>query len=107
MRFDVVAVVAVDQHLHAGIPVLTDQVDCLGDRADKTPQRPARGQPLTLRPHGSIASGEQSTVVVRLFNRIVITLCGIAMAAKHRKLVPHRVGIAADIAGIGQASDRA
>jgi hypothetical protein len=29
------------------------------------------------------------------------------VAAKHRELVPHRVNVAADIAGIGQAGDRA
>ena len=36
MRFIVVTIVAVDQQLHTGIPILADQVDGLGHCADKT-----------------------------------------------------------------------
>ena len=43
---------------------------------------------------------------MRLFNRTVIALRRLAMAAEHRELVPHHFGVAADVAGVGQAGDR-
>jgi hypothetical protein len=64
-------------------------------------------QPLTLRRHSGIVTAEQPAVIVGSFNRNVVTLRRVAMLTRYRKLVPHRFRITADLAGIGQASDRA
>ena len=93
VSLDVVPVIAVDQQMHASVLILADQIDSRGHRADKTPQWPALSQPLTLRRHSDLVATEQPAVIVGRFNRSVITLRGVAMLAKHRKLVPHRTRI--------------
>src|SRR5262252_4852917 len=98
MRFAVVTIVAVDQQLHTGILILADQVDGLGHRADKTPQWPAGSQSLTFCRHCSLIASEQPTVIVGRFNCRVVSSSAIAVATKHRQLVPDYVRIAADVA---------
>jgi hypothetical protein len=107
MGLHVVAIVTVDQQLYAGVTVLADQINCLGHTADKASQWSASRQPFPLRSHGRVVPGKQPAVVVRLFNRGLVALCAIAVPPKHRELVSHHIGVAADIAGIGKASDRA
>src|SRR5580704_14506999 len=82
---DVVPVIAVDQQVHTGVLILADQIDGLGHCAHKTPQRSALSQPLTLRRHSGLVAAEQ------------VTLRGVAMLTKYRKLVPHRFRITADV----------
>src|SRR5271156_3113391 len=55
---DVVSVVAVDQQVNTGILKLADQIDSLGHRAHKTPQRSALSQPLTLRRHSGLVAAQ-------------------------------------------------
>src|ERR1700730_11432636 len=107
VSLDVVPVIAVDQQVHTGVLILADQIDGLGHCAHKPPQRSALSQPLTLRRHSGLVAAEQPAVIVGRFNRSVVTLRGVAMLTKYRKLVPHRFRITADVAGIGQSSDRA
>ena len=57
VSLDVVPVIAVDQKLHAGVLILADQIDGRRHGADKTPQRPASGQPLTFRLHSGLVAG--------------------------------------------------
>src|SRR5437899_2915165 len=57
---DVVPPIGADQQLDAGVLVLPDEVDGLGRRADKAAQRPGGGgQPLALRRHCGIVTGEK------------------------------------------------
>ena len=84
MRFIVVTIVAVDQQLHTGILILADQVDGLGHRADKTPQRPAVSQSLTFCRHCGLIASEQPTVIVGRFDRRVVAPSTIAVTMKHR-----------------------
>ena len=105
VSLDVVPVIAVDQQVHTGVLILADQIDGLGHRADKTAQRSALSQPLTLRRHSGLVAAEQPAVIVGRFDRGAVTLRGVAMPTKHRELVPHRFRITTDVAGIGQASD--
>src|SRR5215472_15035132 len=107
MRFIVVTIVAVDQQLYTGILILADQVDGLGNRADKTPQRPAVSQSLTFCRHCGLIASEQPTVIMGPFDRRVVAASAIAVTTKHRQLVPDHVWIAADVAGLREAGDRA
>src|SRR4051795_13692940 len=72
VSLNVVSVVAVDQQVHTGVLVLADQIDGLGHRTHKTPQRSALSQPLTLRRHSGLVAAEQPAVIVGRFNRSVV-----------------------------------
>src|SRR5271167_2008780 len=63
VSLNVVSVIAVDQQVHTGVLILGDQIDGLGHRADKTPQRSALSQPLTLRRHSGLVAAQQPTVI--------------------------------------------
>src|SRR5580693_4858266 len=76
---DVVPVIAVDQQVHTGVLILADQIDGLGHRADKTPQRSALSQLLALRRHIWLVAAEQPAVIVGDFNCMAVTLRGVAM----------------------------
>src|ERR1700726_668938 len=62
VSLDVVPVVDVDKQGHTSRLILADYIDGLGHRADKTAQRAALSQPLTLRRHSGLVAAEQPAV---------------------------------------------
>src|SRR5258708_10416517 len=104
---DVVPPIGADQQLDAGVLVLPDEVDGLRGRADKAAQRSGGGgQPLALRRHRGVVTGEKPGLDTGLFDRVVIATRRVAMSAQHRQLMPYLRDVALDeIAGVGQAGD--
>src|SRR5260221_10241832 len=83
----VVESIAVDQQVHAGVPVLPDQVDALGHCTDKALRRSTGRKPLALRRHSGHVAGKHPALDMGLFNGVVVATHGVAMPAQHRQLV--------------------
>jgi hypothetical protein len=60
--------IAIDQQVDAGVLVLSDQVDGLGQRTKKSAQRSASSQPLALRRRCGVVPGEKPTPDMGLFD---------------------------------------
>jgi len=80
--------IAIDQEVDAGVLVLSDQVDGLGHRTEKSARRSAGSQPLALRRQRGVVAGEKPTPGMGLFDRVVIATRRAAMSAQHRQLMP-------------------
>src|SRR5580704_13256372 len=105
---DVVPTVALDQQVDAGVPVLPHQIDGLGHGAGKAAQRCEGRLPLALRRHRGRVAGKEPALDMGLFDRVIVATHRVAMAAQHGQLVSCLRDVATDqIAGVGQASDRA
>jgi hypothetical protein len=85
----VIPSVGIDQQIDAGILVLPDQINDLGDGAGKAAQRSVRGQPLVLRRYSSVASDKQPELDKSLFDLLAIAARRVAMAAPHRQVMQY------------------
>ena len=107
MALDVVSI-AVDQQVDAGVVVLSDQVDGLGDRTEKSARRPAIRQPRALCRYCGVVAGEKPSADMGLLDRIVIATLRVAMSAQYRQLMPYLRNVGIDeIAGVGETGNRA